>query len=338
MAEAGKPAAPDVASYLPFERPVLELERKIEELRSIPDVSLNGELRPLEEKRNRLLTELYGRLSPWEKVLVARHTRRPQFREYLEWMCEDWVELHGDRLFGEDKAISTGFATIGGRRILLIGHRKGRETREKMACNFGCANPEGYRKALVKMRLAERFGLPIVTLINTPGAYPGVGAEERGQAWAIAENILEMSALRVPVVCVVIGEGGSGGALGIGVGDRVLVLQYSYYSVISPEGCAAILWKDGARAPEAARALRLTSDDLLSLGVIDEVVPEPLGGAHRDPKTAVLAVRERILHHLDALAAVPTEERLEARYRRMRSLGNGVTPLAPAESPVPAPK
>jgi acetyl-CoA carboxylase carboxyl transferase subunit alpha len=309
----------------------MALERKIEELKAIPDVSLNGELRPLEKKRDRMLAEILGRLTPWQKVQVARHPDRPQFRDYVDGMCDEWMELHGDRLLGEDKAISAGFARIGEHRFLLIGHRKGQETREKLACNFGCAHPEGYRKALVKMKLAERFGLPIVTLINTPGAYPGIGAEERGQAWAIAENILEMCKLRVPTICIVIGEGGSGGALGIGVGDRVLMLEYSYYSVISPEGCASILWKDGGRAEEAARALRLTSDDLLRLGVVDEVVEEPLGGAHRQPEPTAHRLKDALLRHLVELKAMDPDARLAARFARLRALGNGVEPLeAPA--------
>lgn len=313
---------------LPFERPILELERKIAELRAIPDVSLNGELKPLERKRDRLLGEIYGGLSPWQVVEVARHSRRPQFRDYVQGMCSEFVELFGDRLFGEDPALSVGFATLGGRRILLMGHRKGRETREKLACNFGCAHPEGYRKALLKMKLAERFGLPVVTLINTPGAYPGVGAEERGQAWAIAENILEMCRLKVPTICVVIGEGGSGGALGIGVGDRVLMLEYAYYSVISPEGCAGILWNDGKRASDAARALRLTSADLLRLGVVDEVVPEPLGAAHRDPAAMVQALKATLVRHLDELCAMDPALRMQQRFDRLRRLGNDLEPLA----------
>jgi acetyl-CoA carboxylase carboxyl transferase subunit alpha len=249
--------------------------------------------------------------------------------DYVNCMCDEWIELHGDRLFGDDPAISAGFARIGERRVMLVGSRKGREAREKVACNFGCANPEGYRKALSKMRLAERFGLPVVTLINTPGAYPGIGAEERGQAWAIAQNILEMSTLEVPTLCIVIGEGGSGGALGIGVGDRVLMLQYAYYSVISPEGCASILWHDGARAPDAAKILRLTSEDLLKLKVVDGVIPEPLGGAHRDPAAMVAAVKDTVLKTLDELEAIPQAQRLEQRYARLRSLGNGVEPLDP---------
>ena len=319
----------DWAACLPFERPILELERKIDELRAIPDVNLNGELRPLERKRDRLLKEIYSGLTPWQTVAVARWSQRPQFTDYVEGMCDEFIELHGDRLFGEDKAISAGFARIGDRRVMLIGHRKGRDTREKLACNFGCAHPEGYRKALAKMRLAERFGLPIVTLINTPGAYPGVGAEERGQAWAIAENILEMCRLRVPTICIVIGEGGSGGALGIGVGDRVLMLEYAYYSVISPEGCAGILWHSGERAAEAASALRLTSKDLLKLKVVDEVIPEPLGGAHRAPQVMVENVKDAVLRHLDELGAMDPERRLAQRYERLRALGNDVKPLPP---------
>ncbi len=340
MAEVARPLTrTDSQTPLPFERPVFELERKIEELVALnaatPEMHLNGELKPLLEKRDSLLRDIVGRLSPWERVQLARHSRRPQFRDYA-WgteespgMLDDWIELKGDRLFADDKAIATGFARIGSYRFLLIGHRKGRETREKLACNFGCAHPEGYRKALQKMRLAERFGLPIVTLINTPGAYPGIGAEERGQAWAIAENILEMSALRVPTICVIIGEGGSGGALGIGVGDRVLMLEHAYYSVISPEGCAAILWKSGEKAAEAAKALRITSDDLLNLKVIDEIVPEPLGGAHRDPAWAVDKLKERLLVHLKELTEMDGEERLARRYARLRSFGNGLVPLDP---------
>jgi len=338
----GEPIRPtnktDLSTCLPFERPVFELERKLDELMVLSDATsmhLNGELRPLLEKRDRMLAEAVGRLGPWERVQIARHPRRPQFRDYATGesgragLLDEWIELKGDRLFGDDKAISTGFARMGPYRFLLIGHRKGREMKEKLASNFGCAHPEGYRKALQKMKLAERFGLPIVTLINTPGAYPGIGAEERGQAWAIAENILEMSALRVPTLCIVIGEGGSGGALGIGVGDRVLMLEHAYYSVISPEGCAAILWKSGDKAAEAARALRLTSEDLLRLRVVDEVVPEPLGGAHRDPAAMVATMKETLLRHLKELTAMDTEERLAARYAKLRALGNGLQPLDP---------
>ncbi|MFQ5844753.1 MAG: acetyl-CoA carboxylase carboxyl transferase subunit alpha, partial [Planctomycetota bacterium] len=235
---------------------------------------------------------------------------------------DEYVELHGDRRFSDDRAMTTGFGRIGDRRFLLVAHRKGKETKENVACNWGCAHPEGYRKALQKMRLAERFGLPVLTLINTPGAYPGVGAEERGQAWAIAENIYTMARLRTPIVCVIIGEGGSGGALGIGLGDRVLMLEYAYYSVISPEGCAAILWKNGERAADAAAALKLTSRDLLRLGVVDEVVPEPLGGAHRSPEEMVAGLRERVEAALDGVAALDGDELLARRYERVRAYGN----------------
>ena len=268
---------------------------------------------------------------------MARHPRRPQFSDYVDGICDEHIELHGDRLFGEDKAISTGLARIGDRRFLIVGHRKGQDTRDKLACNFGCAHPEGYRKALAKMKLAERFGLPIVTMINTPGAYPGVAAEERGQAWAIAENILEMCRLKVPTICIVIGEGGSGGALGIGVGDRVLMLEHAYYSVISPEGCASILWHDGSRREDAADALRLTSEDLLELGVVDEIIPEPLGAAHGAPDTMIETMKDVLVRTLDELTAMDPDERLEKRYERLRSLGNGLEPLPePAKAELPA--
>ncbi len=330
-------ASDGLTASLPFERPIFELERKIEELRGIPDVSLNGELKPLERKRDRLLAEIFGSLTPWQTVEVARHPRRPQFSDYIGGICDEFLELHGDRLFGEDKAIATGLARIEDRRFLIIGHRKGRDTREKLACNFGCAHPEGYRKALHKMKLAERFGLPIVTLINTPGAYPGVGAEERGQAWAIAESILEMCSLKVPTICIVIGEGGSGGALGIGVGDRVFMLEHAYYSVISPEGCASILWHDGSRREEAAEALRLTSKDLTKLGVVDGVIPEPLGGAHREPDTMIGTMKDWIVRTLDELTAMDPEERLAKRYERLRALGNDLEPLPePSRAELPA--
>jgi len=309
---------------LPFERPIVELELKIGELESLSEstgMNLNGELKPLQEKLDRMRREIYESLKPYDVVQVARHPLRPQTSDYIRLMLDEYLELKGDRRYGEDQAITTGLARIGERRFLLVGHRKGKETRENIACNWGCAHPEGYRKALAKMRLAEKFHLPIVTLINTPGAYPGVGAEERGQAWAIAENIMVMSRLRVPIICIVIGEGGSGGALGIGVGDRVFMLQYSYYSVISPEGCAAILWKNGERAPEAAAALRLTSRDLLRMKVVDAVIEEPPGGAHRSPEIMVDTVKTRIVETLDALEPLPVDELIEQRYRRLRALG-----------------
>jgi len=320
---------------LPFERPIIELEAKIGELKSLSEstgMNLNGELKPLQQKLERMTLEIYEGLKPYDVVQVARHPLRPQTSDYIGGMLDEYIELHGDRRFSDDRAITTGLARIDGRRFLLVGHRKGKDTKENIACNWGCAHPEGYRKALVKMRLAEKFGLPIVTLINTPGAYPGVGAEERGQAWAIAENIMEMSRFRVPIICIVIGEGGSGGALGIGVGDRILMLQFAYYSVISPEGFAAILWKDGDKAPEAAEALRLTSKDLLKLGVVDEVVPEPLGGAHHEPPAMVQTLRERVAAILDELGEVPIDELVDRRYARIRQLGEVFPEAAGSES------
>ncbi|MHC4550265.1 MAG: acetyl-CoA carboxylase carboxyltransferase subunit alpha [Planctomycetota bacterium] len=309
---------------LPFERPIVELELKIGELKSLSEqtgMNLNGELRPLRQKLARMTREIYDNLDPYDIVQIARHPLRPQTSDYIAGMLDEYVELHGDRRYSDDRAITTGFARIGEQRFLLVGHRKGKETKENIACNWGCAHPEGYRKALVKMKLAEKFGLPIVTLINTPGAYPGVGAEERGQAWAIAENIMVMSRLKTPILCVVIGEGGSGGALGIGVGDRVLMLEYAYYSVISPEGCAAILWKNGERAADAAAALRLTSADLLRLKVVDEVVPEPLGGAHRSSEEMIATLRERVHTLLEEMNGAERDGMVEARYERLRALG-----------------
>ncbi|MBM3963314.1 MAG: acetyl-CoA carboxylase carboxyltransferase subunit alpha [Planctomycetes bacterium] len=309
---------------LAFERPLMELQGKIDELRKLntgSHLELTGEIELLEERLRKQTAEVYGQLSSWERVNVARHAERPLTSDYIQLMLDDFVELHGDRVFGDDRAIVTGLATMAGVRFLLVGHRKGKTVKDRLACNFGCAHPEGYRKAMQKMRMAEKWGLPIVTFINTPGAYPGIGAEERGQASAIARNILEMFDLKVPVVCVVIGEGGSGGALGIGVGDRVGMLENSYYSVISPEGCAAILWKAGDKAPDAAEALKLTSKDLLRLCLVDKVIDEPLGGAHRDQKGAVERVRTQILEWLGELAAIPVPQLLEQRYAKFRRMG-----------------
>ncbi|MEO6598087.1 MAG: acetyl-CoA carboxylase carboxyltransferase subunit alpha [Planctomycetota bacterium] len=319
---------PPVQDGLAFERALNDLQTKIDELRKLnlgSHLELAGEIELLEDRLRRQTAEVYTQLSPWERVNVARHAGRPETSDYVQLMLDDFVELHGDRVFGDDHAILTGFATIGTTRFLLVGHRKGKTVKDRLACNFGCAHPEGYRKALQKMRLAEKLKLPIVTFINTPGAYPGIGAEERGQAGAIARNILEMFDIKVPIVCIVIGEGGSGGALGIGVGDRVGMLDNSYYSVISPEGCAAILWKSGDKAPEAAEALKLTSKDLLRLRLVDKVIEEPLGGAHRDPKGAVERVKAQILEWLHELAVIPVPELLEQRYRKFRGMG---TPLS----------
>jgi len=309
---------------LAFERPIREIESELRELEELSDrtqLDLSPELEAKRARLSEVIESTYADLSAWERVNVARHPNRPVASDYIASICTDFVELHGDRVFGDDPAIVTGFATIAGRKLLLVGHRKGRTVKERLACNFGCAHPEGYRKALRKMQLAERLGLPIVTLINTPGAYPGMAAEERGQAAAIAENILAMFQLETPILTIVIGEGGSGGALGIGVGDRVLMLQYAYYSVITPEGCAAILWRDGERSPAAAEALRLTSDDLLGFKVIDGVVPEPIGGAHRNQEVAYENLTRAISDNLDDLCQVPKPELLSRRREKYRRIG-----------------
>ena len=314
-----------VEGSLVFERPILEMEHKIQELKTLADstqLNLNGEVVALEERLRTVTGEVYERLTPWERVRVSRHPERPVTQDYIATMLDDFVELHGDRSFADDRAIVTGLAMLAGRRMLLIGHRKGKTVKERLLCNFGCAHPEGYRKALEKMRLAEKLRIPIVTLINTQGAYPGIGAEERGQARAIALNIREMFSLRVPILSIVIGEGGSGGALGIGIGDRVAILQNAYYSVITPEGCAAILWKSGDKAPEAAAALRLSAEDLSRLGVVDAVIPEPLGGAHRHPTETIRNVQAWILSQLDALQQLEPAELVEQRYQKFRAMGS----------------
>lgn len=312
-------------NVLEFERPILELDERIEELealRASTNMDLAPEIKPLRERRKSLIEEIYSGLSPWERVLVARHPDRPLTTDYINGMLDDFVELHGDRAFADDKAMVAGLARIEDQRFLLIGHRKGKGTSQRLECNFGSAHPEGYRKALQKMKLAEKYRLPVVSLINTPGAYPGVGAEERGQASAIAVNILEMSRLRTPILGIVTGEGGSGGALGIGVCDRLMMLENSYYSVISPEGCAAILWRDGANAQRAAEALKLTSGDLRSLGIIDQIVPEPLGGAHRSPREMILTLKSQVLATLKELGGIPLETLLETRFERLRTVGS----------------
>ena len=322
---AGTTAAAPVAipAGLPFERDIQEMERKLADLeyQAGDDLDISTEVEALRGKLRKRLADTYEGISAWDQVTVARHPDRPVTGDYIREALDDFVELHGDKAYGDDPAIVTGLGRIGDRRFMLVGHRKGRTTKERLKCNFGCAHPEGYRKALRKMQLAERMGLPIVTMINTPGAYPGIGAEERGQAAAIAENILRMFEFKVPIVAYVIGEGGSGGALGIGIADRVLMLQYSYYSVISPEGCAAILWKDGSRSPEAAEALGLTAGILSEIGIIDGVVKEPLGGAHRDRPKMIQSMRDSIVEQLTALESVPKDELVGRRREKFRYLG-----------------
>lgn len=315
---------------LPFEPPVIELEKQIERLESRGDDVNHKKLEALRADRQSLLANLYRDLSPWETVLVARHPNRPQTSDYIKRICRDFAELHGDRRFGDDPAIISGLARIGSQKVMLIGHQKGKNTRERMACHFGCAHPEGYRKALLKMKLAEKYGFPIVTLIDTPGAYPGIGSEERGMAEAIAVNLREMSRLRTPIVCVVIGEGGSGGALGIGVGDRVAMLEHAWYSVISPEGCAAILWKETSDETRnaAADALSLTARDNLRLGIIDAVIREPLGGAHRDPSGAAERVQSWIVDQIRELRRFQPETLVRRRVERFRAIGTWAEPAA----------
>ncbi|MEM7811719.1 MAG: acetyl-CoA carboxylase carboxyltransferase subunit alpha [Planctomycetota bacterium] len=308
---------------LPFEREIAALEKQLAELEShdAPSKNIKQAARSLRVEIKKKRRQVFAGLDAWDTVRVARHESRPQVSDYTELMFDDLVELHGDRAFGDDPAIVTAFAKLDGRKVLLVGQRKGRDLKERTKFNYGCAHPEGYRKALAKMRLAEKFGVPIVCLIDTPGAYPGVGAEERGQAHAIAFNLREMAEIGVPIVCVVIGEGGSGGALGIGIGDHVAVLEFAYYSVISPEGCAGILWKHVRHADEAARALKFTSRDLLGLGVIDEVIDEPLGGAHRDHRGMADAMTASITAALENLAGLSSEDLIERRYERFRRMG-----------------
>ncbi len=309
---------------LPFEQPAVDLEKQIAALQAREDADKYAEeLSSLRRNRDSLLAKIYASLSAWDTVRVARHPARPQSSDYIELICRDFRELHGDRRFGDDPAIITGFGRIGPHKVMLIGHQKGKTTQEKITCHFGCTHPEGYRKALAKMKLAEKFGLPIVTLIDTPGAYPGLKAEERGQAEAIAVNLREMSRLRTPIVCVVIGEGGSGGALGIGIGDRVAMLEHAWYSVISPEGCAAILWKtaDEQTNATAANALALTSKDNLDNGLIDELIKEPLGGAHRHPQAAADSVAAWIVDGLRELRRFKPETLVRRRYEKFRRIG-----------------
>ncbi|MFP4559814.1 MAG: acetyl-CoA carboxylase carboxyltransferase subunit alpha [Thiohalorhabdus sp.] len=311
--------------FLDFEQPIAELEAKIEELRYVtdePDLNIGEEIERLERKNLRQTEKIYGSLTPWQVSQVARHPLRPYTKDYLNRMFEGFRELHGDRAFGDDPAIVGGIARLEGRSVMVIGHQKGRDTKEKIRRNFGMPRPEGYRKALRLMKLAEKFRLPVLTFIDTPGAYPGVGAEERGQSEAIARNLREMARLRTPIIATVIGEGGSGGALGIGVGDQVLMLQYSTYSVISPEGCASILWKDSGRAEESAEAMGITAERVHKAGLVDDVVEEPLGGAHRDPEAMAERLSGILAGHAERLLALPVEELLAERYRRLMEYGS----------------
>ncbi|MDP2360836.1 MAG: acetyl-CoA carboxylase carboxyltransferase subunit alpha [bacterium] len=312
------------AQPLEFEKPVAALERQLEEMRALSHTTgmdMRQEMTGLEEKLARLKAETYGSLSCWQTVQVARHPLRPFTLDYLERICPDFSELHGDRAFADDHAIVAGFGRLGGRAVAFIGHQKGRDTRSNIFRNFGMPQPEGYRKALRIMKTAERFGRPIITLVDTPGAYPGLGAEARGQAEAIARNLFEMARLQVPVVTVIIGEGGSGGALALAVGDRILMLEHSIYSVISPEGCASILFRDAGRAQDAAEAMRLTAPNLLKLGVVDEVVREPLGGAHQDYNAAAMSLKEAVVRHLDELEALDPVERVNRRVAKYEAMG-----------------
>ena len=320
---------------LEFEKPLARMEEEIQRLEATQAESGRDFSEMVEGIRAQLQTalkEAYAKLSAWEHVLVARHPRRPLMRDYIRMIAEDFCELHGDKLYGDDKAVVCGFARIARQRVMLIGHHKGRDTREKIEANFGCAHPEGYRKALQKMKLAAKFNVPIVCLIDTPGAYPGVGAEERGIASAIAVNLMEMSRLPTPIVAMVIGEGGSGGALGIAVADQVAVMEYAYYSVISPEGCAAILWKSGEQARRAAEALGLTPQQLKRRDLIDAIIDEPLGGAHRDPPAAARNVEAWISRTLRDLRRLKTETLLKRRFERLRTLGSFFVAGEPADS------
>src|SRR5437870_10044453 len=323
---------------LDFEKPILELQRRLQEIREHSDeheVDLDSEVEAIEAKIEATRREIYGNLTAWQRVQIARHVQRPFAFDYIERCFADWMELHGDRRFSDDRAMPSGLAMLGGQRCVVITHQKGRNTKENVMRNFGCAHPEGYRKALRLMRLGEKFGMPVISLIDTPGAFPGIGSEERHISEAIAVNLREMMGLRVAIIAAVVGEGGSGGALGIGVADRVLILENAYYSVISPEACSAILWRDRRHAAEATEALKLTAQDLLKLEVVDELVAEPEGGAHRDYDSAATNLGSALRRDLQRVSKVPIDELLEKRYRKFRRLGvftASKTGIAPAAS------
>ena len=310
--------------FLDFEQPIAELEAKIDELRYVGDdseVNINEEVARLKDKSESLTKSIFSKLSPWQVARVARHESRPYTQDYLDLIAPDFQELHGDRMYADDPAIIGGVGRLDGRAVMFIGHQKGRDTKERVRRNYGMPKPEGYRKAQRLMRMAEKFSMPLVTFIDTPGAYPGVGAEERGQSEAIAYSLYQMAGLKTPIINVVIGEGGSGGALAIGVGDKLLMLQYSIYSVISPEGCASILWKSADKAEDAAKAMGITADRLLQLGLVDEIIPEPLGSAHRDPEAMAQTMQNALISHLRELESLDTTELLSRRANRLASMG-----------------
>ena len=307
--------------YLEFEKPLMELEKKIEELNVLAEtMDLGPEMAKLEKRADKMRGDIFSNLSRWQTAQIARHINRPFTMDYLDLIFTEFTELHGDRNFGDDHAIVGGLARLDGEPVMVIGHQKGRDTKEKVYRNFGMPNPEGYRKALRLMETAERFKLPIITFVDTPGAFPGIGAEERGQAEAIARNLREMASLTVPIIVVITGEGGSGGALAIAVGDRILMLEYSVYAVISPEGCAAILWSDGTKGAQAAEALKLTAKDILELEVIDEIVKEPVGGAHRDHEAMAATLHDALTRNLAELKKIPAEDLVELRYQKFRKM------------------
>ncbi len=307
-----------------FEKPIVELEKKIEELRKMGSkrVTLEPEIKRLESKLDKLKKDIYQNLTTWQRVQIARNPKRPFTLDYIRLMTDEFMELHGDRLYADDLAIIGGFAKIDGQKVMIMGHQKGRDVKENIARNFGCAHPEGYRKAMRLMRMAAKFDVPVICLIDTPGAYPGIGAEERGQAQAIAENLRDMANLKTPIIAAVIGEGGSGGALGIGVADKVLILEHAYYSVISPEGCASILWRSSQKAPLAAEALKLHGEHLEKFGIVDEIIPEPLGGAHRNYEETAASLKSAVLKHLKKLSACDKDKLLDARYAKFRAIGD----------------
>jgi len=315
---------PERTIVLNFEKPLVELEQRIDQIRQLAQanqVDVREQLHQLEQRADHLRQEIFSALSPAQRMQIARHPRRPSTLDYIQSMTEEWLELHGDRCLRDDPALVGGIGRLGGKPVLILGHQKGRDTKDNVLRNFGMASPGGYRKALRLMEHADRFRLPIITLIDTPGAYPGVSAEEEGQGQAIAVNLREMFHFKVPIICTVIGEGGSGGALGLGIGDHLIMLEYSIYTVATPEACAAILWRDSSKAPRAAEALKITATDLKNLGVIDEILPEPPGAAHRQPLVAAASLKNCLLKNLDRLQQLPSEELLALRYKKFRSMG-----------------